>query len=870
MPMITVLLALTGVAEATNIAVPAQQPTIAAAVAALSGVGPHQITITQDGTYDEADTIVINNMDLTIIGNGADNTVIRVLNPLATAVFRQTGGRLAVNGVTISGDASAQAAGLGLIDNICYFAVDRTGIQAINTTLEVNDSELRCFFTLGSGGGIYGEDSEISVDDSTFEQNIALSSGGHIYAGGSNAYPMVEISDTDFRYGFAADAGGAVYMGNVEPHLTGNSFRYNDAVVRGGAVSISTTWGVGPVEIYQNTFENNAAFAVLEFTVFDFNEQFGDTGNGLAGGTIDFGLITGDGGAVYVDAENVDIWANLFCGNYSDQGGAVHLSDPLESTVQNNIFNDNWAIHYGGGTFVRADSAIVDPLILNNTFNANSAGTGLPPIEGLVVYGGGGHAFFDGTRAVIRNNILSNTPHGGGVGGVDGDNFIVGDPLDITYNLWFANSEDFAGPSNLVSDFDAHTLNQTNVFDQDPNPTWVGSGDLDCYPDAFYPEWGSPAINRGDLNAAYDDVDGSRNDIGYTGGPDAPVLDRDNDGYMNTIDCNDTSAQVHPGAVETCNLMDDNCDGAVDEGLDNTWVPDVDGDGYGTDADPVNDVITSCTPPGGVYVAAVFDANGQLIGDCDDTNAAINPAAVEICDGLDNECDGTADNPEVVLYTPYYIDNDGDGFGIDPSRQELCADPGPGFTTNPGDCNDAEVDVNPQAAEICDGLDNDCNGSADIDAIDAKDWYLDSDADSYGTGDPLTQCNAPSDAHVNVGGDCDDNNEVVNPAAAEVCDSVDNDCDTLIDDNATDGTKYYTDADGDGFLDESSEVSLCEGVDPPDGYVVADGAFDCDDTDPLVGECVKECSCQTGANTPTNGLLLAVASLLVVRRRRQA
>jgi hypothetical protein len=104
--------------------------------------------------------------------------------------------------------------------------------------------------------------------------------------------------------------------------------------------------------------------------------------------------------------------------------------------------------------------------------------------------------------------------------------------------------------------------------------------------------------------------------------------DTDGDGIPDADDCAPEDATIHPGAAETCNEVDDNCDGAVDEGVTATWYTDADRDGYG---DPSSSV-ASCTPPPG---AATNDL------DCDDADEAVNPAAVEVCgDGRDDDCSG--------------------------------------------------------------------------------------------------------------------------------------------------------------------------------------------------------------------------------------
>ena len=267
MSFFSVLLALSGVAEATNIIVPTQQPNVSSAIAALSGPGPHTIQIVVDNTYDEVDSMDVSGMDLTITGTGRETTVIRVLNPLATSVFELNTGRLVLQDVTVTGDITSQQTGLGLVDNLCFFAFDRVGIDATNAAVEVYDSELRCFFAQGAGAGIRGITTDIIVDDSYFEQNLALGSGGHIFAGGSTVTPpTVSITNSTMTYGFAAADGGAVSLGNVIPSIRNNRFAYNESVVRGGAVSMTSQIG-STAEVYENTFEGNLSYANLSFTV---------------------------------------------------------------------------------------------------------------------------------------------------------------------------------------------------------------------------------------------------------------------------------------------------------------------------------------------------------------------------------------------------------------------------------------------------------------------------------------------------------------------------------------------------------------------------------------------------------------------------
>ncbi len=128
--------------------------------------------------------------------------------------------------------------------------------------------------------------------------------------------------------------------------------------------------------------------------------------------------------------------------------------------------------------------------------------------------------------------------------------------------------------------------------------------------------------------------------------------------------------------------------------------------------------------------------------DCDDTNPAISPVAEEVCNGVDDNCNGTVD--EGLETATWFIDTDGDGYGSLDDYQELCAAPS-GFVGNDWDCNDADDTVHPGATEVCSGPDRDCDGLPpgpcrscfDIreNGVDTGDGLYDIEPDSLG---PLT------------------------------------------------------------------------------------------------------------------------------------
>ena len=296
-----------------------------------------------------------------------------------------------------------------------------------------------------------------------------------------------------------------------------------------------------------------------------------------------------------------------------------------------------------------------------------------------------------------------------------------------------------------------------------------------------------------------------------------PSSDLDEDGFSEDAgDCDDEDAAIHPAAVELCDGIDNDCDGDIDEGVTSTFYVDSDGDGYGD----LSDTAELCD------LASGFSEDAE---DCDDADAEIHPAADESCDGLDNDCDGDID--EGVTST-YYVDSDGDGYGDPLDTAALCGLES-GFSEDAEDCDDDDSAIHPSAEEVCDGLDNDCDGlvdDIDPDIVDAETWYIDYDADGYGSDAYTTEaCEVPS-GYVSDDTDCDDRESAANPAETEICDDLDNDCDGDIDEpDAEDASNWYLDADEDGYGDADESEVAC---DEPSGYV--DDDTDCDDSDATV------------------------------------
>jgi hypothetical protein len=207
--------------------------------------------------------------------------------------------------------------------------------------------------------------------------------------------------------------------------------------------------------------------------------------------------------------------------------------------------------------------------------------------------------------------------------------------------------------------------------------------------------------------------------------------------------------------------------------------------------------------------AESIDADGDSFDvneDCDDEDPDINPGASEICDDIDNDCDGVIDE-DAVNVSSWYADNDGDGYGNIDDRIESCDAPA-GYVASNGDCDDTDNTRNIEC-------------------------YKDSDGDGYDWNQ-----------------DCDDNDTSIYPGADEYCNGVDDDCDGVIDNSgAVDGVTWYEDSDGDGYGDPNSYEVECT---QPDDRYVKNGA-DCDDSDPDVHDTCQDISLDDAESTPDDG-----------------
>ncbi len=201
-------------------------------------------------------------------------------------------------------------------------------------------------------------------------------------------------------------------------------------------------------------------------------------------------------------------------------------------------------------------------------------------------------------------------------------------------------------------------------------------------------------------------------------------------------------------------------------------------------------------------------------GDCNDGDEQVQAASEEIADGHDNDCDDRVDEG---LARTVYRDADRDGYGDDRSTRsliELTA----GWVERAGDCADGDADVHPEAADPCDGIDNDCDGKVDEEA---PVYYRDCDRDGYLGTRTAAACREPAaengctwisrPALETSELDCSDGNADVHPGAAEVCNNRDDDCNGTADQDLM-TTRWYADCDGDGYTagDDRSRMGCAD------------------------------------------------------------